>query len=205
MQKFSIQEALKYGWETFKKYPVFLIAVVIIVFAISSIFNSLYASLTNSGQNPSLVSFIAQIVGMVINMIVSMGMAKIAITLARGNKPEWEDLYNQYPKIINYFVASILFGLMVVVGLILLIVPGIYLALRYHMYSYLIVDKNLGAIEALKKSAEITKGSMWNLFLFWIVSIIVVIVGAILFFVGLLVAVPVVLVAGGFVYNKLVK
>lgn len=205
MQKFSIQEAFKFGWETFKKYPVFLIGVILVTFVISWVFSAFTNNLSNNGMEPNLMSSVVYLVGMVVNMVVSMGLAKISITLARGGKPTWEDLYNQYPKIINYFVASLLFGLMVIVGLILLVVPGIYLALKFHLFSYLIVDKNLGAIDALKKSAEITKGSMWNLFLFWIVSIVVVIVGLILFLVGLLVAVPVVLVAGGVVYNKLVK
>lgn len=205
MQKFSIQEAFKLGWETFKKYPAYLIGIVLVAFIVSWIFSTITNNLSNGGMEPNFMSSLVYIVGMIVNMIISMGLAKISITLARGGKPTWEDLYNQYPKIINYLIASILFVLMVLVGLILLVVPGIYLAIRFHMYSYLIVDKNLGAIEALKQSSVITKGSMWNLFLFWIVSIIVVIIGAILFFVGLLVAVPVVLVAGGYVYNKLVK
>lgn len=205
MQKFSIQEAFKLGWETFKKYPAYLIGIVLVAFIVSWIFSTITNNLSNGGMEPNFMSSLVYIVGMIVNMIIGMGLAKISITLARGGKPEWEDLYNQYPKTLNYLVASILFGLMVIVGLILLVIPGIYLAIRFHMYSYLIVDKNLGAIEALKQSSVITKGSMWNLFLFWIVSIIVVIIGAILFFVGLLVAVPVVLVAGGYVYNKLVK
>jgi uncharacterized membrane protein len=205
MQKFSVQESIKFGWETFKKYPAFLIGVVLAVFIISWVFSTLTNNLSNNGTEPNLISLLVNIVGMIVNMIVSMGMAKIAITLARGGKPAWDDLYNQYPKIVNYFIASFLFGLMVIAGLILLIVPGIYLALKFHLFSYLIVDKNLGAIDALKESAKITKGSMWNLLIFWIVTMIVVIIGAILFLVGLLVAVPVVLVAGGYVYNKLVK
>ena len=205
MQKFSVQEAFKFGWETFKKYPVFLIGVVLIVGILSSITNSLTNMLSDGGQTSSLMSFLVSIAGSLIQMILSLGMLKIAITLARGGKPQWEDLYMQYPKFLNYLIASILYGLMVVIGLVLLVIPGIYLAVKYQMYSYLIVDKNLGPIEALKESAVITKGNMWNLFLFILTSIVVVVIGVILFLVGLLVAVPIVMVAGGYVYTKLAK
>jgi len=205
MQKFSIREAFKFGWETFKKYPVFLISVVLIMGIISYLPGMLNSSMTNNGQDYNPLVGIISLVAYVLQLIVSMGVIKIAITLARGGKPEWDDLYTQYPKFFNYFIASILYGLMVLVGLIVFVVPGIYLAIKFQMYSYLIVDKNLGPIEALKQSSIITKGSMWNLFLFGLTAVVVIIVGAMLFLVGLLIAAPVAMVAGGYVYNKLSK
>jgi len=85
------------------------------------------------------------------------------------------DLFSSYPLVINYIIASILYGLMVIVGLIFLIVPGIYLAIKHQFYTYLIVDKGMGPIEAIKESGRITKGALWNLLGF---VIIVTLLGA---------------------------
>jgi uncharacterized membrane protein len=52
--------------------------------------------------------------------------------------------------------------LAVVVGLCLCIVPGIYVLVHGILYPFFIVDKNVGALEALKKSFVAVKGSAWQ-------------------------------------------
>ncbi|MDD1748632.1 MAG: hypothetical protein LUO89_02040 [Methanothrix sp.] len=54
---------------------------------------------------------------------------------------------------------------MVYVGLLLLIVPGIYILLTYSFYGLEMIDRNLGPLDALARSAEITKGVKWSLLL----------------------------------------
>jgi uncharacterized membrane protein len=57
---------------------------------------------------------------------------------------------------------------MITVGLFLLVVPGVYLALKYQFYGYLIVDKGLGAVEALRESGRITEGAKKDILIFWL-------------------------------------
>ncbi len=57
---------------------------------------------------------------------------------------------------------------MVAVGLMLLIVPGIYLGLKYQFYGYAIADKGIGPIDALKESDRMTEGAKQNLLIFWL-------------------------------------
>ena len=56
-----------------------------------------------------------------------------------------------------------IFWIMVYIGLLLLIVPGIYILLTYCFYGLEIIDRGLGPVEALSRSAKITKGEKWNL------------------------------------------
>ncbi len=64
-----------------------------------------------------------------------------------------------------YFWASILVGIGVVLGLIALIVPGIILAIMWHFFGYVIVENpGIGPIDAMRRSAEITRGHRWQLF-----------------------------------------
>lgn len=64
------------------------------------------------------------------------------------------------------FIAQILSIIMVAVGLLLLIVPGILLIPRIYLTEYFIVDKDMGPVEAIKASMAITKGNtgkVWNI------------------------------------------
>jgi uncharacterized membrane protein len=100
-------------------------------------------------------------------------------------------------------VSSILYGLIVGVGFILLVVPGIYLALRLQFYSFYVVDKNAGITDSLKMSWEATKGNTLNIFLFVLILIALNILGAIALLVGLLVTIPVSFIAVALLYRKL--
>ena len=76
------------------------------------------------------------------------------------------------------FVArSICASIVVVLGSILCLVPGIIVGLGISQYSYLVVDQGLGGVDALKKSWEMTNGHKMNLFLFGLLAFLVVIAG----------------------------
>ena len=84
-----------------------------------------------------------------------------------------------------------------------MIIPGIIWAIKFQFYDYLIIDKKLGPIEALKKSAVITKGAKGNLFVFGLLLGGINLLGAICLLIGLFAAIPTTLVAKAFVYRKL--
>ena len=104
----------------------------------------------------------------------------------------------------NYLISAILAGVIVLAGLLLLVVPGIYLAIRLQYYKFLIVDKeNISPVMALKESWRMTEGHTWNLFLFMLLIILINFIGAMLLGIGLFVSVPVSLIAYAFLYRKL--
>jgi uncharacterized membrane protein len=67
---------------------------------------------------------------------------------------------------------------------------------------YLVIDKNMGPIDAIKKSWSMTKGHTWDLFLLLLVVIVLIAIGAALLGVGLLVTLPISTVAVAYVYRK---
>jgi uncharacterized membrane protein len=86
---------------------------------------------------------------------------------------------------------------------VLLIIPGIILALALYFTTYLIVDRKMGPIEALKESARITKGHRWELLVLSFLIVFVVLAGIICLFVGIFVAIPVTSLAMVAAYRKL--
>ena len=72
-----------------------------------------------------------------------------------------------------------------------------------HFYIYFIVEKEVGPIEAIKKSWNLTKGSFWNLFLFGLLSGGIQILGIVALLIGLVFTTPTVWIARAVVYEKL--
>ena len=88
-------------------------------------------------------------------------------------------------------------------GLGLLIIPGIYLALRLQFFTAIIVEEDGGILESLRRSWEITKGQAMPLFLVFLTMVGISIVGFLLFIVGIFVAIPLTYMMYAYTYRKL--
>jgi uncharacterized membrane protein len=90
-------------------------------------------------------------------------------------------------------------------GFILLIIPGIYWAVRFSFSPLVVVDTGVGPVAAMKESWAITKGSFWKLFLFWLTVVLINLAGIVAIYIGLLITVPVTTLAMVFVYRELTR
>ncbi len=152
------------------------------------------------------LSLFFHIISMIASMTIQIGMIKIALMFVDNKKPELNDLFNSFPHFFwKYLGASILYGLIIVGGILLLVIPGIVWAIKFQYFNYLIVDKNLGVTDALKKSSQITNGVKWPLFGFGFLLVLINYGGAILLFIGLLVTIPITMIANAYVYRTLQK
>jgi uncharacterized membrane protein len=77
------------------------------------------------------------------------------------------------------------------------------LFVRYSFFGYFIIDKNYGPIRALVESYRITKGSVWNLFILYLLFTLIYLGGALLFLIGLYVSIPIIVLSQTFVYRRL--
>ena len=155
------------------------------------------------GLKGNPLSIVWGLVSVAISIIIQIGFTKITLDLYDKKPLNFSNLYTQYPLALRYFGASILYGLIVGVGLIFLIIPGIYFAIKYQFYSYLIIDKNVGLMDSIKKSGTMTEGVKMNLFIFSLALIGINILGALALGVGLFVSIPITVMATVYVYRKL--
>ena len=101
---------------------------------------------------------------------------------------------------IPLLVMFILMGLLVLTGLALLILPGIYLAIAYSFAPYLIIEKGLGIWESLETSRKAITPYWWRYFGLMLVSGLLVIAGMIPLFIGLVWVLPIITIAAGEVF-----
>ena len=99
--------------------------------------------------------------------IVNVAYLKYILNFVRTGKFEFNDIIDciKY-KWLNILGVSVIEYLVISVGFILFIIPGIILALGLTMSSLIVIDTDLGPVESIKKSWEMMKGYKWNYFVF---------------------------------------
>ncbi len=204
---FNLKEVLRYGWDQLNKnFKLFLI--VGIVMGLVSFLPSLLAG--QLGQEPIRLG-VLNIVSWILQAFVAIGLLRISLKLsadqpaAAGKPAVFKDLWSGGPWFFKYFMGSILYGAVVAIGLIFLIIPGVILAVRLKFYDYLIVDQGLNPIEALKRSWVMTKNHTWDILVLLFVLMLLNFIGSLIVFVGLIVTVPISVMATVMVYRKLVE
>lgn len=197
---FTVKESLSYGWETFKKNWKFLVVAFIIIAVAGMIPSRLHDW---ASENMPNIAFLFTIIGYLVQLITGIGALVIALKIVEGKKPEYTDIYNHYNLLLNYFLGSLLYGVVVIVGIILLVVPGIIWGIKYQYTTYLIIDKKMSPMDAFKKSGKMTEGHKMKLFLLGLAFIAITLVGMMLFRLGLIVSWPIVLLSSVYVYKKL--
>ena len=91
----------------------------------------------------------------------------------------------------------------VIIPIILIIIPAVYISVRLQFYNYFLLDEETGIIESIKRSAEISKGYVGELFLLGVVLSIIILVSIIPLGLGLLISIPLSTMSTSYVYLKL--
>ena len=91
-------------------------------------------------------------------------------------------------------------------GIFLLVIPGIYWGLGYAMTFYCIADNSkIGGLDAMSKSNQLMDGNRWKYFRFQLRAMLLIILGIIPFGLGLFVVIPWIYVASAKFYEDLLE
>lgn len=199
-KKFLIDEAIQFGWQTMKKNFFFFVGILLFIIAIQL----LPVILTNIDFLASDIAYIIiYLLLTFFGIIVGMGVIKILLNFCDNKKNNFSILFSQYRLFFIYLLTTIIYFIIVLLGLILFIIPGIYLGIRFAFFEYFIIDKKMGVIKSLKESWRATKGNFWGLFAFSVVSLTINILGAFVLLLGLFVTIPITMIAWVFIYRRL--
>jgi len=149
-----------------------------------------------------ILSLLFNALSFVVQLVVQSGIIKASLALTRGQKVDFGTAFNG----INWgqvVLTALIIGVMTFVGLILCIIPGILVIFFTSYALYFVIDRNLGAWDAIKASFSMVKDNLGHLILFFLASVAAYIVGACLCGVGLLVAIPVVIIAQAYTFRTL--
>ena len=141
---------------------------VIFPFLIVIIVNNLVSSadvyqnlLSISEIESGLISFAITVL---ITFPLSVGVASYSISIT-NDLFDSNKLFDGFKIFVKSAVAGLIYYLVIILGLVLLIVPGIYAALAFSQVFYIISQNNdIGIEEAFKQSSAMMKDHKWQLF-----------------------------------------
>lgn len=135
---------------------------------------------------------------------ILVGEKKIILNIFDGKEPGISHFFSRRLKSRPEFIfATYRYDFITLIGLFLLVFPGIIWGIKYRYYSELIFDKGMDSKESFKWSAIITNGVKWELFQFKVLLLLIRLFGLLVFGIGFFVANSITIVADVYVYRKL--
>ena len=154
-------------------------------------------------EDSFFVNLVIMVLFFLINSLVLLGSSFIYLSLVDGKQVSYASLFSQLKLLGWYILGGIVLFVILLVGYLLLIIPGIILSIRLQFWIYCMIDTRVNGVAAIAKSWQITKGNTGNLFLFGILLGLILLAGTLVFGIGLLVAIPVVGLATARMYRAL--
>ena len=99
-------------------------------------------------------------------MPLTVGLIGYVLKFTRGEKPEIKDIFGYYKNFLPILAVTVLVGIFVGAGMMLLVIPGIIIALMLSMCNYLLADGKTEIWQTIKDSAAMMKGHKWEYFVF---------------------------------------
>ncbi len=215
---FSIDAAIRYGWQKMRENFWLFLGLLIVFGILTAIFSpgqmNQHGFRFGSDFKNNLLGFSWpnrtdvtplwwRMVTYLVRAVGGLVVLKVTLLLLRNKKVSVETVKPVTRVALSYIGASLLFGAIVAIGIILLVIPGIIWAIRLRFYSYFIIEHGDTIPQAFQKSWDITRGNTMNLLSFSIIAILINVLGALVFLVGLFFTIPATLMAQAYVYDKL--
>jgi hypothetical protein len=138
-----------------------------------------------------------------LTVLLSEGIKIITIKAAQTKSFEMKDLFSCFPKALNVLLISLVSSVLIIIGFLLFIFPGIYLAIGYTFAVSLHIRKKLSIWDALETSRiQVTK-HWFSVFFVTFFSILLNILGIFTLFIAWIWTVPIAWLTLGVLYTKL--
>jgi uncharacterized membrane protein len=171
-----LADHLKAGWALFKQYPGGFIGFMLVCFIISAALNS--------------IPWLGWLVSLLITSPLLMGNFIVAAKLLQRQPVEFQDFFSGFHFLLPLVLVWVVSWILVSLGFILLIIPGVYLAVAFLFAPYLVIDRGLDFWQALDISRRTVHPMWFEIFVLVLVLLLLNLAGAMVLGVGLLVSVP---------------
>ena len=203
MVNISATAVLDDAWQLFQKQGASLV-VIILVYGLTA--GALGLVIEYACSTEPLGLMLCGVVQFVVDTMLALGMYAVVIDVIAGRKAEVSRLFSKRSPtlIFHAVIGSLIVGLAIALGLIFLIIPGIYFALRLQYFSVALIEQESPDFwAAIETSWKMTEGHVFGLLGVSLLSILVIMAGVLALFVGLFVAIPVVFLMNVLVYRQL--
>lgn len=177
------------GWEIFKQKAPLFILFTLLLFLIQVVIAILPYPLGSRSDEPvpgGILSFAFNIV----TPVLTAGYYFVAFQLARGRDAVFGDFFRGFNKFLPIFLTTLVAGILTAIGFVLLVLPGVYLAVAYLFAQPLVIDKNADFWQAMETSRQLITKKWFSFFGLMLLLFLLNMAGLMVLGIGLLVTVP---------------
>ena len=220
-QNVDVAAAFTWGWKKFQEHlGAIAIAIAVLIgamivfgligFVISGLVSGMFSSTdiifgveveTGPGLFGTLIAnFFLQIFTTVAYSAASYGLIRGILAITQGRAPTTAEMFDM-SKFLPFLLASILVSVVTSIGFVLCFFPGLIAMFLFWLTPYYVADKGLEPVAAMKASYETMIANAGTMIMFFLATLIAIVIGALLCGLGLIVAIPVNMLAGGYMYR----
>jgi uncharacterized membrane protein len=166
----------KTGWGLFNQYPGGFVGFCLLYLLIQAALHS--------------IPYLGKVASFAISTPLLIGNFIVSAKLLHGQTPVFRDFFTGFQYFLPLLLLSVVAGLFISIGTLLLIIPGVYLIVAYMFASYLVVDRGLDFWPAMELSRRTVHPRWFSYFAFVLLVVLLNLAGAVALGVGLLVTIP---------------
>jgi uncharacterized membrane protein len=178
----GVAMALRQGWQAMKSHFLLYFLAVLVLAAFLIPFN-IYDE-GERGRDSGLLALIETAYMLLLYPVIQYGADLLFLRGVRGDEVKVNSLFDGFRTYVNVVLAALLVLGLVGIGLVVFLIPGLYVACRLVFVGYLVMDEGLDPIAAVEASWRLTRGHALKIFLLGLVSIFVFFGGLMLLLVG---------------------
>jgi uncharacterized membrane protein len=222
---YSAPDAIGYGWNKFKANPGPLLVGTLILMVVAGVISYL-ANVVATGifmSDPTTVvssdgtisinggsGFFARVlVSMVVSLVVGLiaqlilaALIKGALDTVDGKPVAVGGMFEGWDKG-AVLIAAIIVSVATAIGTLLCYLPGLVVGFLMSYTMFFVVDRQMAPVDAVKASVSFVVAHLSDTLVYYLLGVLVVIAGAILCGVGLLAAIPIVLLGAAYTFRRL--
>src|SRR5215467_393510 len=196
----SVGQAVSFAKSTFKKECALFSAVLLIIFVAWIGLEGIVIA----GQGLGILLWTAAHLAFLLFFAsLEIGFLQICLGLYDGRKPKIANAFVPWSLGLEFLAGQVLYLIIVVIGTLLLIVPGVYLGVRYALFGLCLADSRAGLVHSFRKSAILSAGTWTKQFGILAALVLLNLLGASLVGVGLFVTIPVSVLVATAIYRQL--
>jgi hypothetical protein len=207
---FTIGEVLSEAWQRTKGSKGIIVGGFLLFYAVmmvvSFVLGGLFALLGLASDSPMLGAVVEIVLGVFASALAypfMAGIGMVGIRRAADQNISFNEIFSHFGRTVPILITAIACPLLIYFGMILLIIPGIYLAIAYMLAIPLVVERGLSPWQAMETSRKAIGQRWFKVFGLFLLLGLIVMISAIPLGIGLVWSMPLLIIAIGILYRTI--